>query len=390
MQQPLIDKISALNNLGLAFGRVKKNGGAPGVDRQTVEQFDAHREENLQRLSREISTGNYRPQPVRQRLIPKEGTSEMRHLGIPTVRDRVVHTSTQMVLEPFFEPDFADGSYAYQKGRSPHDALRHVEAALEDGHNHVLVGDIEKFFDTINHTTLLDLIQQKVKEEQTLRLIEALLKAGALKGGHIVERELGTPQGGPLSPFFSNVFLTPLDHDMVQQGFHMARFADDFRVLCSTQAEAERAKGKVEDWLQKAGLSLNQKKTEIVDFGRPGGFNFLGYHFDQEVLQPRRGNLDRLREKVGELTKRSRKEEPEVIIEDLNRVLVGWIHYFQLTTNPEPFLELDAWIRKRISNIQCLRRRRYEQYLTNLITRELLSLHGVWKRLRSRRLGKVR
>jgi RNA-directed DNA polymerase len=388
-QLSLWEQLQSMENLCRAAGRVMANGGCSGIDHQTVKQFEARLEDNLQHLSRELRSGGYRLQPVKQVLIPKPGRSEMRSLGIPTVRDRVVQTALLQVLEPLFEPGFANCSYGFRPGRGCHDALRQVMTLLEAGYVYIVDADISKFFDNLNHQTLLDLIQQKIREEQILHLIRALLKTGVMEGDIVTEPEIGTPQGGPISPLMANICLNPLDHFMVEQGFHMVRYADDFLILSRTPAKATEAHEMVRAWLERTGLSLNLEKTRITDLGNRDSFDFLGYHIDQEGLQPRIENLEKLQGKIWELTRRSRRDKPETIIKDLNDRLGGWIHYFQLTTNPEPFLKLDTWIRKRISNIQGMRQRRKKQYQTDLITQKLVSLHGTWERLRHTRANKI-
>jgi RNA-directed DNA polymerase len=234
----LIDKLHPEATLRAAFAQVRVNRGAAGVDHVSVEQYAKDEDANLRRLSEELRTGSYRPQQIRRHYIPKPGSKEMRPLGIPTVRDRVVQTALRMVMEPIFERDFAAHSYGFRPGRGCKHALRRVEELLEAGYVHIVDADLKSYFDTIPKDRLKALIGRKVSDGRILALIESFLEQGVLDGAQEWTPEQGTPQGAVVSPLLSNIYLDPLDHLMAERGFEMVRYADDFVVMCRTEQDA--------------------------------------------------------------------------------------------------------------------------------------------------------
>jgi len=223
----LMDKVYALPNLRAAFGQVKANAGAAGVDRQTVKGFERHLEANLERVAEQLKAGSYQPQAVRRQWIDKAGSHEKRPLGIPTVRDRVVQAAMCNVLEPIFEKDFAAQSYGFRPGRGCKDALRRVVELLRAGHRYVVDADLKSYFDTIPQTALMAEVERKVTDGRVLELTERYLKCSVLDGLEQWTPQEGTPQGAVLSPLLSNIYLDPLDHLMQAQGYEMVRYADD-------------------------------------------------------------------------------------------------------------------------------------------------------------------
>lgn len=350
----LMDKVYSLGNLRAAFASVKRNDGAAGVDRETIAQFERHLEENLEKLIRALRDGSYHPRAVRRVKIPKPGGRGERPLGIPAVRDRVVQGALRHVLEPIFERDFAERSYGFRPKRSPKDALRRVSALLRAGFIHVVDADVESYFDTIPHAPLMQEVRKKVADGKVLNLIEAYLSQGILEDGHEWIAELGTPQGAVLSPLLSNIYLDPLDHQMARSGFEIVRFADDFVILCRTAQEAHAALAEVQAWTAQAGLTLHPEKTRVVDASQRGGFDFLGYHFERGMRWPRKRSLDKLKDTVRSLTRRTHGSSLREIVSDVNRVLKGWFAYF-LHARATTFPHLDSWIRMRLRSI--LRRR---------------------------------
>jgi len=223
----LIDKVYANKTLMAAYQRVADNEGAAGVDHVTVEAFKRRLEENLDHMHRTLKEDTYCPQAIRRVLIPKPGGREKRPLGIPTVRDRVVQTALKQVLEPIFERDFAEHSYGFRPGRSCKDALRRVDELLKAGYDHIVDADLKSYFDTIPHDRLIALIRDKVSDRRIHSLVERFLKQGVMEGQSAYEPEQGSPQGAPISPLFSNIYLNGLDHQMAERGFEMVRYADD-------------------------------------------------------------------------------------------------------------------------------------------------------------------
>jgi len=351
----LIDKVYAPRTLRAAFERVKANDGAPGVDHVTVRDFEAHLEENLARLSRSLRDGTYRPQAVRRAWVPKPGRKEKRPLGIPTVRDRVAQTALRSVLEPIFERDFAEHSYGFRPGRGAKDALREVARLLREGHSWVVDADIRSYFDSIPRERLLARVAEKIADGRVLALLGAYLEQEVMEGLERWTPEAGTPQGAVISPLLSNIYLDPLDHKMAERGYAMVRYADDFVILCRTEAEARRALAEVEAWMEEAGLRLHPEKTRVVDAREPGGFDFLGYHFERGYRWPRRKSLRKVKEAIRQKTRRTNGHSLEMIIADVNRTLRGWYEYFK-HSHHTTFGPLDAWVRMRLRSI--LRKRR--------------------------------
>lgn len=346
----LIDKVALPRVLRAAFARVKSNRGSAGVDHVTVEAFEARLDESLETLSRSLLDGSYCPQGIRRQWIPKPGSRERRALGIPTVRDRVVQTALRFVLEPIFEQDFAEHSYGFRPGRGCHDALGRVEELLETGHVWVVDADLRSYFDTIPHEELLARVRRKVADGRVLELVAAFLRQPVMEGLEGWVPEEGTPQGAVISPLLSNLYLDPLDHRMADDGFQMVRYADDFVVLCRSREEAEEALAKIEDWVNRAGLALHPQKTCVVDASQPGGFDFLGYHFERGYKWPRPKSLKKLKDTVREQTRRTHGHSLETIILRLNRTLEGWFGYFRYS-HPTTFRRLDPWIRMRLRSI---------------------------------------
>ena len=351
----LMDKVYALRTLRRAFERVKANDGAAGVDHVTVEEFERHLEANLEKLSRSLRDGSYRPQAIRRVWIPKPGSKEKRPLGIPTVRDRVVQAALRAVLEPIFERDFAAHSYGFRPKRGCKDALRRVDALLKAGYSWVVDADLKSYFDTIPHAALLDRVREKVTDSQVLGRLEAFLTAKVMETAEGWTPEEGTPQGAVISPLLSNIYLDPLDHLMAGAGIEMVRYADDFVILCRSEAEARQALERVQSWTATAGLHLHPTKTRIVDATQAGGFDFLGYHFEQGQRWPRRKSLDKLKDTIRAKTRRTNGQSLPVIITNLNRTLQGWFGYFK-HSRPSTFSVLDQWLRMRLRSI--LRKRR--------------------------------
>jgi len=347
----LMDKVYAERNLQAAFWAVWRNDGKPGVDGQTVGEFEAQEEEQLARLGEELRRGNYRPQPVRRCYLPKPGSREKRPLGIPVVRDRVVQGALRKVIEPIFEREFAEQSYGFRPGRGSREGLERVEELLQEGYTWVVDADLKSYFDTIPQDRLMDRIRERIADGPVLRLIEAFLRQGVLEESKgWVPSERGTPQGAVISPLLANVYLNPLDHYMAQAGYQMVRYADDFVILCRSRGEAQEALAQVQAWVIEAGLTLHPTKTHIVDATQRGGFEFLGWHYERGYKWPRDKSQQKLREAIRQKTGRTNGQSLEQIIGSMNRTLRGWKHYFDggvLNVHEA----LDGWIRMRLRSI---------------------------------------
>lgn len=346
----LIDKVYDPRNLDSAYQKVKQKKGSAGVDHVTISQFTHHLERNLETLSTSLKNGDYCPQAIRRVWIPKPGSSEKRPLGIPTVRDRVVQGALRQVLEPIFERDFAAHSYGFRPGRSTKDALRRVSALLEAGYTHVVDADLRSYYDTIPHQGLLARVEAKVSDGRVLDLIRGFLDQEVMAGMEHWTPEEGTPQGAVISPLLSNIYLNPLDHRMAEQGYEMVRYADDFVVLCRSREEAERALAEVEEWTAAASLQLHPDKTRIVDAAEPGGFDFLGYHFERGYRWPSKKSLKKHKATIRFHTRRANGLSLQEIIRRLNSARRGWFEYFK-HSHRTTFKPLDGWVRMRLRSI---------------------------------------
>ncbi len=346
----LMDKVASRTTLEGAWEQVQAHQGAAGVDHVTVEVLEQHLEENLDKLTDGLRAGRYRPQGIRRVWIPKPGSREPRPLGVPTVRDRVVQTALVKVLEPIFERDFAEHSYGFRPKRGGKDALRRVDELLKQGYQWIVDADLKSYFDTIPHGKLMERVGSKIADGAVLEVVESFLQAKVMETVEGWTPEQGTPQGAVLSPLLSNLYLDPLDHAMAEEGHEMVRYADDFVVLCRSQAEAQQVLEGLQRWTAQAGLKLHPKKTRIVDVTQPGGFDFLGYHFEQGWKQPREKSLKKFKDTLRSKTGRSQGQSLSAIVTDINKTTRGWFEYFK-HSRARIFSSLDSWIRMRLRSI---------------------------------------
>jgi RNA-directed DNA polymerase len=353
----LIDKVSSRRMLDRAFELIeaKGKGKAVGVDHQTVEMYGKRQEEQTEYLARTLKEGSYQPSAIRRVLLPKPGSKEKREIGIQTVRDKVVQKAMQATMEPIFERDFAQYSYGFRPERSCKDALRRVDQLLKEGNEWVVDADLKSYFDTIPHEKLIMRIGEKIADGRLLELIGKYLKQGVLEGMREWEPEMGTPQGAIISPLLSNIYLDPLDHLMERNGIEMVRYADDIVLLCRSEVEAQEALRQITIWTTEAGLTLHPEKTRIVNAAVPGGFDFLGYHFEGGRKTPRKKSLDKIKNAIRKKTGRSNGQSLDTIISNVNASARGWFAYFK-HSHRYTFEPLDRLIRTRLRSI--LRRRR--------------------------------
>jgi RNA-directed DNA polymerase len=343
----LWDKVIDPRNLQKGFWAMWRNRGAPGVDGQTVKQFDEREDEELARLSDELRNRSYRRQPARRKWIEKPGSTEKRPLGIPAVRDRTVEAALRHVLEPIFEHDFAESSHGFRPGRSCQKAVAQVEKQLAEGRVWCVDADLKSYFDTIPHDRLLELVRERIVDGSVLGLLEQCLKAGVLeelKGWRPTER--GTPQGAVISPMLANLYLNPMDHEMERRGWALVRYADDFVVLCQSKEEAETVMNWLREWTAAAGLTLHPTKTRIVNVTEEG-FDFLGWHFRGGKKWPRKKSLQRLKEKLKPLSQRTQGRSLGEIIARVNPILRGWHAYFRDSIR-SGLADPDGWLRRRL------------------------------------------
>jgi RNA-directed DNA polymerase len=352
----LVDKVWNPDNLEASWRQVYANRGGSGIDGQTVHQYHEQWQVELKRLHLLLKQGQYIPQPVKRVWIPKPGSKEKRPLGIPAVRDRVVQTALRHVVEPIFERTFHENSYGFRPGRGCKDALRQVDTLLKSGNCWVVDADLKSYFDTIPHDRLMSRVEEQVADGRVLALLREYLNQKVMDGLAEWTPEEGTPQGAVISPLLANIYLNPLDHLMAANGYAMVRYADDFVILCRSQAEAEAALALVASWVAEAGLKLHPEKTRIVHEAE-AGFDFLGYHFGSGKRWPRQKSLDKIKDKIRAETRRRNGKSMDEIITRLNTRLRGWYGYFK-HANRYIFQSLDGWIRRRLRSILKKRKRR--------------------------------
>ena len=346
----LIDKVYRAETLKVAWQKVAANGGAAGVDGQSVKQFAARAEMYLKELSIALERGTYRPMPVRRVEIAKGG-GKHRPLGIPIVKDRIVQTALKSVLEPIFEREFLGMSYGFRPGRGCKDALREVERWLKEGYTFVVDADLRSYFDTIPHARLMERVKEHVSDGRVVELIEAFLQQDIIKDMERWTPTGGTPQGAVISPLLANIYMHALDCQMKQKGYRMVRYADDFVVLCRNAEQAQAALAEVTAWVEANGLSLNAEKTHVGDCRQEGqGFEFLGYRFEAGRRWVRRKSFKAVRDRIRIRTKRTRGDSLAKIIADLNPTLRGWFNYFK-HAHPMTFSGMDGFVRRRLRAI---------------------------------------
>jgi RNA-directed DNA polymerase len=343
----LIDKVYRAQTLGQAWQAVKRNGGAAGVDRQSIERFARHETRYLDELSATLATGTYRAEAVRRVEIPK-GAGQKRPLGIPTVKDRIVQTAVKRVIEPIFEHEFLPMSYGFRPGRGCKDALREVDGLLREGYTYVVDADLQGYFDSIPHEGLMARVQERISDGELLELLRGWLAQDIVKGLERWTPMGGTPQGAVISPLLANIYLHPLDVAMTARGYRMVRYADDFVILCHSMEEAQQALTEVRAWVEANGLRLHPEKTHCGDCREPGqGFEFLGYRFEAGRRWVRKKSLRALKDRIREKTRRKRGDSLACIIADLNPTLRGWFAYFKHAEAWE-HSRLDGFLRRRL------------------------------------------
>ena len=334
MQQvELIDRILSEENIKAAIHAVKSNKGAPGIDKMAVEALDEYFAKHGEAIKEQIRAKQYKPQPVRRVYIPK-ANGKQRPLGIPTVVDRVIQQATAQILSLGYERYFSGHSHGFRPNRSCHTAMEQALEYLNAGYEWVIDLDIEKYFDTVNHDKLISILRERINDAPTLHLIRSFLKAGVMEEGLVSPTEKGVPQGGPLSPVLSNVYLDKLDKELEGRGLNFVRYADDCNIFVRSEMAADRVMGSVSSWLErKLRLKVNATKTKVV---RPTGSNFLGFTFwkSSEGWKPRplAERKARLCRKVKEILCRKRAAALPLgyTITKLNQVLRGWINYFRI------------------------------------------------------------
>ena len=347
----LIEKILSEENINEAIRRVKSNKGAPGIDKMTVKEIDEYFSEHKEDIKKSIMTMGYRPLPVRRVYIPK-ANGKKRPLGIPTVRDRVIQQMTAQQLNQIYEPTYSEHNYGFRTGRDCHGAIDEVLQYLNEGYEWVIDLDIEKYFDTVNHDKLISILREKVNDRTTLHLIRSFLKAGVMEDGLISSSIVGVPQGGPLSPELSNIYLDKFDKELESRGLRFVRYADDCNIFVKSEMAADRVMKSVTSWLErKLFLKVSATKTKVV---RPSNSNFLGFTFwkskDGWKCKPADDRKKKLYAKVKEVLKRKQavSRPLSVTFTKLNQIIRGWINYFRIGSMKGFLDKFGQWLRHKV------------------------------------------
>lgn len=347
----LIEQILSQSNLKEAICRVKINKGAPGVDKRTVDELDSYFKKHQAEIKDAIMKMKYRPQAVRRVYIPK-ANGKKRTLGIPTVVDRVIQQAIAQVLMKIYDPHFSEHSYGFRPGRSAHDAIEEVLEYLNVGYQWVIDLDIEKYFDTVNHDKLISILRERVNDKTTLHLIRAFLKAGVMEDGLVKPNKLGVPQGGPLSPILSNIYLDKMDKELEQRGLHFVRYADDCNIFVKSEKSANRVMKSILSWLErKLFLKVNTTKTKVV---RPTKSSFLGFTFwksgDSWQAKPGDDRKTKLYDKFRELLcRRKAVAQPlSLVFTKINQVVRSWVNYFRIGDMKYFLIKFSQWLRHKV------------------------------------------
>ena len=366
----LIDVILSETNISYAIKRVKSNKGAPGVDKMSVNEIDEYFRENWSDIKKNILAKRYKPQPVRRVYIPKDN-GKQRPLGIPTVVDRVIQQAIAQVLSRVYEPVFSDNSYGFRPGRSQHNAMMKTLEHLNNGYEWVIDLDIEAYFDTVNHDKLISILREKVNDSTTLHLIRKFLQAGILENGLVKPPIKGMPQGGPLSPILSNIYLDKFDRELEMRGLHFVRYADDSNIFVKSEMSANRVMKSITSWLErKLFLKVSATKTKVV---RPTGSNFLGFTYwkSQEGWKCRPNNKSkrRLYNKCRqELIRKKCVALPLAkTFKRMNEIVHGWINYFVIGNMNQFMKEFGEWLRHKIRVITLKQWKKSKTIFRNLM-----------------------
>ena len=344
--QQVLAKVYEPGRLWAAWQQVKTNAGAAGIDRMTVDEFAQQEGKLLARIHDKLQSGIYRFQPARRVLIPKEGTSKMRKLGIPVVMDRIVAQSMHSVLEALYDPGFTESNYGFRRGRSQHQAIRYLRERVLEGKDWAVSVDLKAFFDEIPYGLTLKLIRRKVADEQFVTMLARLLKAGAVIDGVFEKTTKSCPQGSPLSPMLSNIVLNELDHTLEARNLAYCRWADDFVIVVSSERAARRVMAGTIRYLEdELGLMVNQEKSCVAPIHR---ITFLGFQILRGKIRVSSKAQRRFKDRVRGLTRRNNPLSMYELIQQLNRYLRGWVGYYGIQEFRYVFRNLDAWIRSRL------------------------------------------
>jgi len=346
-ERSLFEKLCDIRNLDTGFQAVKKNKGSPGIDGVTIKEFENRKDEELVQLKKELESWNYKPNPVRRVEIPKPGKGAgVRLLGVPCVRDRVVHATIKLLLEPILDPTFSDHSYGFRPGYSPRQAVESAQRIVKSGKEYVVDIDLSKFFDRVNHDRLIYLLSGHITDKRILRLVGMILRSGVMTSGEVMLSEEGTVQGSPLSPLLSNVILDELDKELEQRGLEFCRFADDCNIFVRSPKAAGRVMKSISKFIEKKlKLKINRDKSKV---GLSRDVKFLGMTIVEGALTISSQSMKHAMQKVKELIPRGTHMSLELTIERINSWYKGWSGYYLMTQYPSQLSKIEAHIRRRL------------------------------------------
>ena len=349
----LMDKILHKDNLNKAYKKVKSNKGAGGVDGMNVDELLTYLRENQKQLIQKIKDRKYKPNPVRRVEIPKEDKGKVRKLGIPTVVDRVIQQAITQVLSPIYEEQFSNNSYGFRPKRGAHDALKQCQRNVNEGYMYVVDMDLEKFFDTVCQSKLIEILSRTIKDGRVISLIHKYLNAGVIQNGMFERTEVGVPQGGPLSPLLSNIMLNELDKELEKRGHGFVRYADDCMIFCKSKKSAERTLTNIIPFIEgKLYLKVNQDKTVVEQISK---VKYLGYTFYKNKgkcrfrVHPK--SIKKMKDKIRELTSRSNGWGNEYRALKLTQNIRGWVNYFGMADMKNLLKGTDEWLRHKIRTV---------------------------------------
>ena len=349
----LMEQILHKDNLNKAYKKVKSNKGAAGVDGMSVDELLGFLRDNQKQLIQQIKDGKYKPNPVRRVEIPKETKGEFKKLGVPTVVDRVFQQAITQVLSPIYEKQFSENSFGFRPNRGAHDALKQCQTNVNDGYVYVVDMDLEKFFDTVSQSKLIEVLSRTIKDGRVISLIHKYLNAGEISRGMFEKTAVGMPQGGPLSPLLSNIMLNEMDKELTRRGHRFVRYADDCMIFCKSRKSAERTLENIVPYIEgKLFLKVNRTKTSAAHISK---VKYLGYSFYRYKCKCRfrvhPKSMEKMKNKIRELTDRSNGWGNEYRALKLTQFIRGWVNYFGKADMKSLLRSNDEWLRHRIRAI---------------------------------------
>jgi len=381
----MLEQILSPANLNAAYKRVKQNKGAGGVDEMEVESLKDYLIKEKDTLTAAILGGKYRPSPVRRVEIPKEN-GKKRQLGIPTVVDRVIQQAITQVLSPIYEKQFSSHSYGFRPKRNAHQALQQCQRYITEGYTYAVDMDLEKFFDTVNQSKLIEVLSRTIRDGRVISLIHRYLQAGVVVANKFEQTTVGVPQGGPLSPLLSNIMLNELDKELERRGHHFVRYADDLLILCKSERSAVRTMENLVSYIEeKLFLKVNREKSRVVYVGK---VKFLGYSFykmkGEGRLRIHLKSVVKMRSKIKELTSRSNGWGYQRRKEALRQFITGWVNYFRMADMKRLLMGTDEWYRRRLRMVFWKQWKRIGTKQANLMKLGL-DRHKAWEYANTRK-----